>query len=360
MNILIDINHPAHVHLFRNFANEMQNKGNDIFFTCREKEFEISLLKNYNLNFKSFGKKYDSTLSKLLGLIKFDIKEFFEGLRFKPDILLSHGSIYAAHASFILRKPHISLEDTFNFEQVRLYSPFTDVILTGDYEHPALGKNEIRYAGYHELAYLYPNYFTPDKSILNQLGIKENERYVIIRFVAWNATHDVGHKGINHKNKLHAINEFAKYAKVFISSEGELPAELENYKINITPAKMHDALAFASLLWAESFTMPAECAILGVPSIINHNTKSFYLYEQEKKYGLCFNFTESEEDQTKAIKKGIELLKDKEIKEEWQTRRKRMLKDKIDVTAFLVWFVENYPDSVKVMRENPVYQYRFR
>ncbi len=30
-----------------------------------------------------------------------------------------------------------------------------------------------------------------------------------------------------------------------------------------------------------------------------------------------------------------------------------MLADKIDVTAFMVWFVENYPASVKVMQENP-------
>ncbi len=32
--------------------------------------------------------------------------------------------------------------------------------------------------------------------------------------------------------------------------------------------------------------------------------------------------------------------------------------DKIDVTTFLVWFVENYPQSVKVMKENPDYQHR--
>jgi hypothetical protein len=30
-----------------------------------------------------------------------------------------------------------------------------------------------------------------------------------------------------------------------------------------------------------------------------------------------------------------------------------MLSDKIDVTAFMVWFVENYPESVKIMKENP-------
>jgi hypothetical protein len=37
-----------------------------------------------------------------------------------------------------------------------------------------------------------------------------------------------------------------------------------------------------------------------------------------------------------------------------------MLSEKIDVTAFLVWFIENYPESVTVMRQNPDYQYNFR
>jgi hypothetical protein len=37
-----------------------------------------------------------------------------------------------------------------------------------------------------------------------------------------------------------------------------------------------------------------------------------------------------------------------------------MLKQTIDVTAFMVWFVENYPASVKIMEENPEYQERFR
>jgi len=37
-----------------------------------------------------------------------------------------------------------------------------------------------------------------------------------------------------------------------------------------------------------------------------------------------------------------------------------MLADKIDVTAFFVWFIENYPDSAKIMKENPDYQYKFK
>jgi len=76
--------------------------------------------------------------------------------------------------------------------------------------------------------------------------------------------------------------------------------------------------------------------------------------DQEKTYKLGHNFSESEEDQRNAIEKGIEILNAVNLKEEWQKRRQKMLDDKIDVTAFLVWFVENYPESMRIMRENPV------
>ena len=360
MKILIDIGHPAHVHLFKHFAREMISKGHEVLFTCRDKEFEIQLLQQFGFNYESFGKKYISTAGKVLGMIEFDIKEFLAGIRFKPDLLLSHGSIYAAHASFLLRKPHISFEDTYNFEQIRLYKPFTKIILTSDYEHPMKSSKVIRYAGYHELAYLHPNRFAPDKSVMHELGVKENEKYLILRFVSWNASHDIGHKGISFKNKLKTVREFSKYVKVLISAESEIPDELKKYKTNIAPHRMHDAIAYASLLFGESSTMSEEAAMLGVPSVYLFNNSTFYTKHLKKDYSLMFNYSESEEDQQKAIQKGIELLQTEGLKEEWQKRKDKMLADKIDVTAFMAWFIENYPNSVNIMKENPDYQYNFR
>lgn len=357
--ILIDIGHPAHVHLFRNFAQQLIKDGYEILFTCRDREFVIDLLKHYKFNYISFGKNYESLAGKSLGLIKFDMKQLLTSLKFKPDIFLSHSSMYAAHASFFLRKPHVSFEDTFNFEQIRLYEPFTEVILTSDYEHPLKSKKVIKYAGYHELAYLHPTYFIPNKSILSELGLNENEKYVILRFVSWTATHDIGHKGISFENKLKAVREFEKYARVFISSESELPLELKKYKIKLSPHKIHDALAFSQLLFGESSTMAEECAMLGVPSCFIDKHKRVYTQQLETKYKLLYNFSLSSEDQNNAIAKSLELLTTPNIQEEWQRRRQKMLSEKIDVTAFTVWFIKNYPKSVKVMKENPEYHYQF-
>jgi predicted glycosyltransferase len=337
----------------------MQKKGHQIFFTCRDKEFEIYLLNKFGFKFKSFGKKYKSGIGKLWGLIEFDIKELISGLQFRPDIFVSHGSMYAAHAAFLLGKPHISLEDTFNFEQIRLYKPFTKVILTADYDHPLKSEKVIRYAGYHELAYLHPNRFTPDKSVLKELGVEKDENYIIIRFVSWNASHDYGHTGISFENKIKAVDQFSKHAKVFISSEKELPEELKKYQFKIAPEKMHDAIAFSSLVFGESSTMAEEAAMLGVPSIYLNNKSTFYTKHLEKDYNLVFNYAESNNDQLLAIAKGVELLQQPNIKKQWQQKRDKMLADKIDVTAFLAWFVEKYPESKRILKESPEYQYNF-
>ncbi len=207
-----------------------------------------------------------------------------------------------------------------------------------------------------------PNRFTPDKNVLKELGVEEGEKYVIIRFVAWNASHDLGHKGISYENKLRAVSEMSKYAKVFISAEGELPKELEQYRFKITPDRMHDALAFATLVFGESSTMAEEAAMLGVPNILLTSIDILYIKHLCEKHDICYSYTDSSEDQEKAINRAVELIQMDyaTIKQEWSDKSQRLLNDKIDVTAFLVWFLENYPESKKIMKENPEYQYNFK
>ncbi len=359
MKILIDIGHPAHVHYFRNFARIEQEKGNRVLFTTRDKEITLSLLKYYGFDYISFGRPFKSKAGKVFGLLYFTLKLWRVALRFRPDLFLN-ATMYSAIVAWLCRKPHIALEDTYNMEQVGLYLPFTHAVLTGDYPHPPMGKKEIRYAGYQELLYLHPVHFTPDPSIRRLLGMGPADPFVIIRFVSWNASHDIGHKGISPENKRNAVKRFSEHARVFISSESPLPAEFEPYRYPLSPDTMHQTMAMASLIFGESSTMVSEGAMLGIPGIFLNNNSTCLTRDEEQSYGMVFNFTESEEDQRRSIEKGVELLSTPGIREEWQRKRERMLADKIDVTAFLVWFVENFPGSMNTVKEDPGYQERFR
>jgi predicted glycosyltransferase len=349
MRILIDIGHPAHIHLFKNFACRMQERGHKILFTCRDRECVLQLMRFYEFVYDNFGKHYSSVQGKIFGLLKNELQMLNTALQFKPDLFVSHGSTIAAFTSFIMHKPHIAFEDTFNMEQVKLSMPFTDVVLTGDYPHPSLGKKEIKYPGYHELAYLHPNVFTPDERVLAILGMKKGEKYAIVRFVAWEASHDIGHSGISYENKIKLVKTLSRHLRVFISSEKELPEELKNYQIKIPPEQMHNALAYAHLFVGESSTMATESAVLGTPSIYINDSKLGYTNDLAN-YGLLYSYMESENDQIAAIKKAEELALKQNIKEEYIAKREKMLADKIDVSAFLIWFVENYPESFKEVK----------
>ncbi len=355
MNILIDIGHPAHVHLFKNFARRMQERGHKILFTARDKEYEIYLLSKYGFDFKSFGKHYKTLKGKLWGLCKFNIQLLAVALKFKPDMFVSHGSPYAAQVSWLLRKPHISLEDTGNMEQIRIYRPFTNVILAPDVLKKQLGPKEIRYNGYHELAYLLPDYFQPDGSIYQLLGIPAGQRYCILRFVSWWATHDKGQSGLTYQYKKDLVAELSKHIKVFISSEKELDPEFASYQIKIPPEKMHDALAFADLYIGEGATMASEAAVLGTPAIYINSISGGYTEDQER-FGLTFNFRTCSGVKEKAL----DIVCNKNSKEEWQKRRFAMLSSKIDVTAFISWFVENYPQSEDTVRKTRDYMETFK
>lgn len=355
MKILIDIGHPAHVHLFKNFAQEMIKNGNEVLFTCREKEFEIFLLNKYGFCFSSFGKKYKTNVTKLYGLVKFDIKEFLRGLKFKPDIFLSHGSIYAAHASFLLRKPHISFEDTGNWEQVKLYLPFTSCILTSDVFPYDYGNKQIRIKSHHEIAYLHPKRFKPDEAFRKEIGLDLKDEFVILRFVAWNATHDSGQYGISERNKIQLIEKLSEQYKVMISTEYSLPSKLEKYRITFEPHKIHDALYHARMFIGEGTTMAMEAAILGTPSVYI-NTLQYSNVEDMERYGLLYNLKNSKD----SVKKILDLIMEKDLKINSSNKKHVMLSNKIELTAFMVWFVENWPDSFGIMKENPDYQKRFK
>ena len=272
---------------------------------------------------------------------------FKTGLLFKPDILLSHGSLVNAFASFFLFKPNLALEDTGNHEQVRLYKPFTKAIITSSSFPMRYGKKQIFYEGYHELAYLHPDVFTADKTVLKELGVGEHEKYFILRFVSWNASHDVGQGGLPLQDKKDLIALLKRYGKVFISSEKALEAEFEPYRFSLPPWRMHDAMACCTLFVGEGATMASECAVLGTPAVYVNSLQRGYILE-EQDYGLAFSFVNGHG----VLEKVKELLEDTELDEKIKHAHAKLISEKINVSDFLVWFIENYPQSFSMMKKD--------
>ncbi len=357
MKILIDIGHPAHVHYFRNFIAEMKKRGHQFLVTARDKEVTYSLLNSYNIEYVSRGKGRNSLTGKLFYMLKADLKLFKLARKWKPDILLSFGSPYAAHVAKALNKPHIALTDTEHAKLgILAFAAFSEVIITPDTFFKDFGPKHLKFSGYFELCYLHPNFYKPYSSIRVNLKLEKKNKFVLFRYISWNASHDIGQYGIPKEMKIELINLFQKEGyHVFISSEGELLPEFQKYKLNISPEKIHDILHEADFFIGESGTMATEASLLGTPSIYI-NTLDAGVFQDEVKYGLLYSFRSA----TNLVTEVHKLMAIENLNEIHLERRKKMLADKIDVTAFLVWFIENYPLSFEKMKEDPNYQNTFK
>ncbi len=357
MKIFIDIGHPAHVHYFRNFISIMKKEGHEIFVSARDRYPVKELLDFYDIPFYNRGKGKNSVVGKLAYMFYIDVVLFFKSLKFRPDIFISFTGAYTTHVGKLLNIPSLVIDDTDSEVLNRkFYQPFATNIFTPDVFQYDLGKKHVKFKGYMELAYLHPKYFKNKNNGHDILNIDPSEKYTIVRFVNWQANHDYGHNGISEANKIKAVKEFSKFGKVYITSEKELPNELDEYRISIPPEQMHDVMASASLLYGESATMASESAVLGVPAIYIDDDGRSYTDEEESRYGIVFNFKESESDVLKSIDKAVEILGGQH---DYSSNHTKLLSEKISFTDYLEWMVKNFPQSIKELQDDFDYQNRF-
>ena len=362
MNILIEIGHPAHVHKLAATIKILKANHHKIVVITKNIPSVEFLLKKFGIPFSVIGVKKDSLIGKGMMQLWYNLRCLIILKHEKIDFII--GSLSAAYMTRFTKVPSILFDDDDDEVEpliVKYVHPYITNILSPSSLAGKRGrKDTIYYSGYHELAYLHPNRFTPDSSVLSELSLNEGDPYFILRFNAFKAHHDIGIHGISIENKRTLIHLLEKRGKVFITTERSIEDEFKKYQLSLSPEKIHSLIYFATMLIGDSQTMTSEAAVLGTPSIRSNSFigRIAYLEEEENVYGLTYGFLPNEFE---AMKLKIEtLLSFTDLKERWQKKRQVLLTDKIDVTAFYVWFIENYPSSVTIMKENPEYQNRFK
>lgn len=355
MRIFIDLGHPAHIHYFKNFIRIMKSNGHEILLVARNKDVLHQLISNLGYEFIDRGKGAKSFLSRIAYLVKTDIKLFLLARKFKPDLFLSFASTYAAHASFLYRRPHVVIDDTEHAKfELFLYSPFSDTILNPISFWKRYSKKQIFFDSFIELSHLHPRYFEPNIHILEKYSLKIEEHFFIVRFVSWEASHDVGEGGLSLDEKVKIVEFLSKKGRVIISSEMSLPLSLESFRLKIEPQDLHNLLFYSQLYIGEGATTASECVILGTPAIYINSLDAGTISEQAEKFGLV-----SLRNSHNIFEKINDLLLEG-AKENALVIKQKLLEEKIDITQFLVWFIENYPSSRSKLMDDPSYQYKFK
>lgn len=342
MRVLFDISHPAHVHFFRPAIRRFSEAGHELRIASRDKDIALALLDAYGIPHTVLSKApAEKSLVGFASEMTTHCGRLFALARhFRPDVMLQIAGTFIAPVGKALRIPTVAFYDT---EFARLSNaisyPLLTHICTPECYEGSAGKHQVRYPGYHELAYLHPDEFTPDPSVLARYGLTPDTKYALIRFVGMGALHDYEEEGFSAEDKRRLVQALLPHARVFISSEAPLPPDLEPYASPFRFEDIHHVMAFAALVAGESATMASEAAVLGVPALFISRAGRGYTNEQEHLYGLVYNFKPAERDRYVALLGNLapRLLDD--LRAEFQARRRKLLGERINTTRWMMEFL---------------------
>lgn len=365
MNIGLFLGHPAHFHMLKNAAKGLIENGHKVSFVIKKKDILENLLSEAGYTYTMIREnRNDNVWGLIQSVIRMEWNMCLYLKRNKIDVLL--GSTLSFASRIIMRTNTIVVgEDDWYVvpKYAKLVYPYASVILApfvcdvGKWSNKKVG-----YSGYQKLTYLHPNHFTPDKKIVEQYFPVDESPYYIIRFAKLAAHHDVGVKGFCLEVARKVIGMLREHGRVFITSEDTLPEEFEPYRLRINPLDIHHLLAFASLYIGDSQSMAVEASMLGTPCLRFNDfvgkKKISVLEELEHVYHLTNGIPSSDADAL--YSKIEEILSMPNARAVYQERRQKMLADKIDVTKYWTWFLENYPQSAVKHDENDDFWKQFK
>lgn len=352
MNVFVNISHPAHMHFFKNAMRVLSQRGHRVLVGARMKEFTLQLLNGAQFEYTTLTKKGTGPFGLIKELLEQQVK-ISRIIRKNPmDLMLQISGIFNAPVGRCYRIPTLAFSDTENDKWANRvsFSLSKHVISPSCFSHDTGGSwaNQLHYPGYHELAYLSPLY-APE--------VKRPRDRFLVRFVGWGAGHDIGEKSLSAESKIELVRILSRFGSVHISSEAPLPDPLSELAFKMHPSEIHGFMATCKMIVGESATMASEAACLGIPAIFISNTGRGYTTEQDTRYDLLRHYRL---DQWGDVLQRVEEWAERDLYDEWQEKRWKMLSDKIDVTSWLVDLVEGYPGSVADAERGSFERYRIK
>ena len=345
--ILFEIAHPKHFYQFEPLIRHFSEQ-NKVFIICRDKDVVIDLIKNSGIRYSKYGIHGKNLFTKLLFTLIILIDYTKVLFKFKPDIVISRSSPYATILSKIFRFQSIIFPDSEVVPLINKFvAPKSALIISPKHFSIEFGSHHKRVSTFFETAYLNQS-FTPDPGVLDELKVKQDDIFFILRFVGWQANHDLHNFGFSDTEKMNLVSSLENRGKVFISSEKKLPAEFQKYLINIHPSKIHHALHYANLYVGDSQSMATESALLGTPalrynSFVGENDMTnFKVLEND--YKLLINFSDFP-----SVIEYISQIKDfKELKSTWLERRARFIINTKDINQESIDIIEQLLNDIKL------------
>jgi len=337
MRVLFFVNTPAHAHLYKHAVSRLADAGHDPLVLARDYGCTVDILEYTDLPHEVYGYCGTSKGSLLARLPAHYARAMTRARRFDPDLIFGMGG-YAAHTGAVLDTPAVLLIDSEATSLDHSVStPFARAVITPDTFRERLCPDHYVFSSFKECAYLHPEIYEPDPTIRAELGLTADEPYVVVRLNAFGSHHDVGKEGLTPERRRRLIDELASEATVLVSDEGgdfdfgAVPAR----PFDLHPARIHDALAEASLLVADTQTMVTEAALLGTPAIRSNSfvgESDMGNFLELERRGLIYN----ESEFGAVLERATTLLEADGVADVWARRRRAYLETKENLTRVIL------------------------
>ena len=274
--IWIDISNVPHVLFFKNIIHKLEQK-NEVLVTARDYGPVIDLLKQLELPFIKVGKhggkelegKLIESMKRIIELTEIIAKE-------KPELAVCKSSVELCRVAFGLSIPIIEIADNDKSKAVnKLTFPLATRIITPNaidkkllMEDGATFEKIVQFYGVCELANISD--FSPNRKVLDDLGINEKKPLIILRFEPVFAAYLKKASPLLEVLKLLKEKIENKQFVLFPRTPEQAEIVRKIAKEAIIPERVVDTLSllnYATLMVGAGGTMNRESALLGVPTI---------------------------------------------------------------------------------------------
>lgn len=267
MNILFDFVHAADVNLFKHSIYRLKNEGYNVVLTLRvrgvlmqiaEKEFP-----GYKINVIGYHKK--GIIRKVFSIIGREIR-FFRFLKKNSiDVVVCQGVTFGI-ACKILGVPLIHHDDDPEYRLTYLMGKYLSAVDIIPESVSVSGSRHLKYKGFKEVAYLHPNYFSPDILSVERLNLVPFQ-YVFIR--------EIANVSVNYKGRTSFLLGVLKHLKsksivpiLSLEDKSLIPTFSDLAIILKEPLdNLHSLMYFAKFVISSGDTMAREACLLGTPTV---------------------------------------------------------------------------------------------
>jgi len=364
MRYLFFLPHPAKFHFFRVAINELIRRNHEVDIIIITKDILEELVVQEGWNYNNIfpeGRKIKwlpPTLSVIINSIRTITRTLKLIQNQRYDLLIGDFLVFVG---YFINSPSIFFTDDdihISPHQIPLFIAYKWIVAPTICDIGKYNNKKISYDGYKALAHLHPRVFQPELQKL-PIELQNGVPFFLLRLCEFSSVHDIGgKKGIDDNTLKMIIEYLSNYGKIVITAERKIPKEFVQYQSITNKFDISHYIYYSRIFIGDSLTMCTEAAVLGTPSIDFDDwwEECEQMTELIENYKLVYGVrTNDPEGLLNVIKQLVN--KGNKLELEFQEKRKRLLDDKVDVSTFQIWLIENYPESVRILKNNPQYQY---